>query len=200
MKISNDVKLDFEDVLLTPARSTTSSRKDVELYRPFKFYHSKKEWHGVPFMAANMPHTGNVKMAQALLKHSMVTCLHKYHTHEQLESFYSYFDIAPFAWVSIGMCHDDILKIEKYMKNVESEKKIIKEREELNSKSFDPVPQDSPKFRDKRKKSKKTINNLVSKKKKPKKKNKAISPKRFSDPVNAQERESNDKFIEQNNN
>ena len=95
---------------------------------------------------------------------------------------------------------DDILKIKKYMKTVESEKKIIEEREELNSKSFDPVPQDSPKFRDKRKKSKKTINNLVSKKKKPKKKNKAISPKRFSDPVNAQERESNDKFIEQNNN
>ena len=113
MKISEDFKLDFEDVLLTPARSTTSSRKDVELYRPFKFYHSKKEWHGVPFMAANMPHTGNVKMAQALLKHSMVTCLHKYHTHEQLESFYSYFDIAPFAWVSIGMCHDDVLKLEK---------------------------------------------------------------------------------------
>jgi len=113
MKISGDVKLDFEDVLLAPARSTTSSRKDVELYRPFKFYHSKKEWHGIPFMAANMPHTGNVKMAQELLKHSMVTCLHKYHTHEQLESFYSYFDIAPFAWVSIGMCHDDLLKLEK---------------------------------------------------------------------------------------
>ena len=33
--------------------------------------------------------------------------------YEQLESFYSYFDIAPFAWVSIGMCHDDVLKLEK---------------------------------------------------------------------------------------
>lgn len=95
---------------------------------------------------------------------------------------------------------NDILKIEKYMNPVQLERKMVKEREELNSKSFDPVPQDSPKFKDKRKRNKKTINKLVSKKKKPKKKNKAIPPRKFSDPVNAQERESNDNFIKQNNN
>ncbi len=95
---------------------------------------------------------------------------------------------------------NDILKIEKYMKNVQLEEKEDEEKEVLGINTFDPVPQDSPKFKGKRKKNKKTINNLVSKKKKPNKKNKPIPPRRFSDPVNAQERESNDNFIKQNNN
>ena len=57
MKIDNEVKLDFDDVLLVPQRSTITSRKQVELSRKFKFYHSSKEWHGLPLIAANMDTT-----------------------------------------------------------------------------------------------------------------------------------------------
>ena len=76
MKIDNDVKLDFDDVLLVPQRSAAASRKQVELKRTFKFYHSPKEWHGIPLMAANMDTTGTFKMGTALNNHEAITCLH----------------------------------------------------------------------------------------------------------------------------
>ena len=60
MKINNDPKLDFDDVLLVPQRSRTASRKEVELSRNFSFYHSNRIWKGVPIFAANMDTTGTV--------------------------------------------------------------------------------------------------------------------------------------------
>ena len=89
---------------------------------------------------------------------------------------------------------NDILKIENYMGKVQREKNLIKEREILSINSFDPVPQDSPKFKGKKKEPKKSMNKLASKKKKPRKNNKPIPPRKFIDPVNAQERESNEKY------
>ena len=44
MRIEQDIKLDYSDVLFKPKRSTLTSRKDVDLTRTFKFYNSKKEW------------------------------------------------------------------------------------------------------------------------------------------------------------
>ena len=37
MKIENDIKLDFSDVLIKPKRSQAVSRADVDLTRKFKF-------------------------------------------------------------------------------------------------------------------------------------------------------------------
>ena len=37
MKIENDIKLDFNDVLFRPKRSTLSSRSEVQVEREFKF-------------------------------------------------------------------------------------------------------------------------------------------------------------------
>ena len=54
MRIEDDIKLDFKDVLIRPKRSTLSSRKQVDLNRTYKFKHSGFEWTGVPIMAANM--------------------------------------------------------------------------------------------------------------------------------------------------
>ena len=42
MRIEEDIKLDYADVLFRPKRSTLSSRKDVELKRTYKFKYSKK--------------------------------------------------------------------------------------------------------------------------------------------------------------
>jgi GMP reductase len=77
MRIEEDTKLDFKDVLIRPKRSTLSSRKEVNLIRTYQFKHSKKTWSGVPIMAANMDGVGTVEVASALLKHRMFTCLVK---------------------------------------------------------------------------------------------------------------------------
>jgi GMP reductase len=77
MRIEDDIKLDFKDVLIRPKRSTLSSRKEVDLSRTYKFKHSEWEWTGVPIMAANMDGVGTFEMSSALYEHRMFTCLVK---------------------------------------------------------------------------------------------------------------------------
>ena len=86
LKVDNDTKLDFYDVLLVPQRSAAASRKQVDLKRTFKFYHSPKEWHGVPLMAANMDTTGTFGVYDVLSKHKMITSLHKFYGIDDFKS------------------------------------------------------------------------------------------------------------------
>jgi GMP reductase len=79
MIIETDLKLDFNDVLIRPKRSTLASRKDVDLMRTFNFKHSKQKWTGVPIMASNMDGVGTFSMAEALQLHDMFTCIVKSH-------------------------------------------------------------------------------------------------------------------------
>ncbi len=44
MRIEEDLKLGFKDVLIRPKRSTLKSRSDVELERQFTFKHSGQTW------------------------------------------------------------------------------------------------------------------------------------------------------------
>ena len=78
MRIIDDVKLDFSDVLIRPKRSTLESRKNAKLERTFSFKHSKQSWTGVPIIAANMDHTGTWPMNKALVKHGMLTAICKF--------------------------------------------------------------------------------------------------------------------------
>ena len=78
MIIEDDVKLDYSDVLIRPKRSTLTSRTDVDLHRKYKFYHSKKEWTGIPIMTSNMDTVGTFEMAKALARHRMLTCISKH--------------------------------------------------------------------------------------------------------------------------
>ena len=80
MKILDDIKLDFSDVLLLPKRSPYSSRSEVSLERTLKFKYSTYEWTGIPIMVSNMDTTGTIEMAMELQKHKVITCLHKYYT------------------------------------------------------------------------------------------------------------------------
>ena len=77
MRIEEDIKLDFKDVLIRPKRSTLSSRKEVTLVRQYTFKHSGREYNGVPIMAANMDGVGTFEMAKALSEHTLFTCLIK---------------------------------------------------------------------------------------------------------------------------
>jgi GMP reductase len=79
MKILDDVKLDFIDVLIIPKRSQYSSRSEVSLERTFKFKYSPQTWTGVPIMVSNMDTTGTIEMALELQKHKVLTCLHKHY-------------------------------------------------------------------------------------------------------------------------
>ena len=79
MLIEDDVKLDYSDVLIRPKRSTLTSRFDVELERTYTFYHSGKEWTGVPIMSSNMDTVGTVEMHEELSLHGMVTCIARHH-------------------------------------------------------------------------------------------------------------------------
>ena len=48
MRVDRDFKLDFDDVLIRPKRSTLSSRRLVDLNRKFEFRHSNETWEGIP--------------------------------------------------------------------------------------------------------------------------------------------------------
>jgi len=77
MRIEDEIKLDFKDVLIRPKRSTLSSRKQVELTKYYKFKHSRYEYTGVPIIAANMDGVGTPQMVTALSKQQMFVCLVK---------------------------------------------------------------------------------------------------------------------------
>lgn len=107
-KIINESKLDFNDVLIVPQRSTLTSRSDIELERTFSFYHSPRSWTGIPIMCANMSFC-SFEMATALAKHKMIACLHKYHTVEQLSDYFQkHPENIDYTFVSIGYKKSDL--------------------------------------------------------------------------------------------
>ena len=78
MRIIDDTKLDFSDVLISPKRSQLTSRKEADLTRNFTFLHSNHTWTGIPIIAANMDHTGTIAMAHVLMEYPMLTALCKF--------------------------------------------------------------------------------------------------------------------------
>ena len=94
MRIEEDIKLDYSDVLFRPKRSTLHSRKEVELRRTYKFKHSNNEWSGIPIMAANMDGVGELEVGKSLAKFELMTCLTKQHDVKKIKQFnysnYSY--------------------------------------------------------------------------------------------------------------
>jgi len=89
MRIEEDVKLDYKDVLIRPKRSTLKSRSQVKLERKFSFRHSKEEYEGVPIMASNMDGVGTIEMADKLAEGGIFTCLVKTYTVEQLVEYFN---------------------------------------------------------------------------------------------------------------
>lgn len=112
MIISQDIKLDYEDVLIVPQRTTLESRNEVNLERTFSFHHSPRSWSGVPIVCSNMVPLTSKAMAKKLAEFKMVTALHKYYEAEELASIVEEAGL-DFAWVSIGKSEEDIQKIKK---------------------------------------------------------------------------------------
>lgn len=87
MRIENEIKLGFKDVMFRPKRSTLKSRSEVTIEREFTFLHTKKKWSGVPLIAANMDTVGTFEMAEALYKDKIITAVHKHYSVQEWTDF-----------------------------------------------------------------------------------------------------------------
>ncbi len=87
MRIENEIKLGFKDVMFRPKRSTLKSRSEVTIEREFTFLHTQKKWSGVPLIAANMDTVGTFEMAEALSKEKIITAIHKHYSVEEWNQF-----------------------------------------------------------------------------------------------------------------
>ena len=110
MRIEDEVKLDFRDVLIRPKRSTLSSRKEVELKRTYKFKYSGWTWTGVPIIAANMDGVGTFEMAAELQKHKIITSTVKSYTLEDWITSHTGIN-CDYITVSTGTSDNDFEKL-----------------------------------------------------------------------------------------
>lgn len=117
MRIENDIKLDFKDVLFRPKRSVLDSRSQVKLERTYAFMHSGKRWTGIPMIASNMDHTGTFAMAKALGRHQLLTAIDKF---QSVKAWQAFTDRNPellkSTFVSSGTSDDDFEQLKRITK------------------------------------------------------------------------------------
>lgn len=112
-KIINETKLDFDDVLIRPKRSTLKSRSEVCITRNFNFKYSPRELICTPIMVANMDTVGTIEMGKILAKNQAITCLHKHYNPVNYISLYTDPNIINknLIFYSVGTGHKDIEKM-----------------------------------------------------------------------------------------
>lgn len=117
MRIEEDLKLGFKDVLIRPKRSTLKSRSEVELEREYTFKHSGWKWSGVPVIAANMDTVGTFRMAEALASFDVLTAVHKHYSVEQWQAFVqrSSESVLRHVMVSTGTSEADFQKMKQIL-------------------------------------------------------------------------------------
>jgi len=87
MRIEDETKLDYSDVLIRPKRSTLGSRKEVRMERTFTFAHGQN-YEGIPIMASNMDGVGTFAMADKLAENGIFTCLVKTYSVQELIDYF----------------------------------------------------------------------------------------------------------------
>jgi GMP reductase len=114
MRIEQDLKLGFKDVLIRPKRSTLKSRAEVKLERSYDFLHSKLQWSGVPVIAANMDTVGTFAMAEALARHNMLCALHKHYSLQEWQEWLRQTDAQIFQhiMISTGTSDNDMERLQ----------------------------------------------------------------------------------------
>lgn len=119
MKIEQDTKLDFHNVLIRPKRTVLSSRSQVDLERKImKFPHSSYTWCGIPIISANMDTTGTFEVYNELSKHNIITALHKHYSADEIADFVKQPQFNPlYVMYSTGISQNDKEKIGE-LKNI----------------------------------------------------------------------------------
>ena len=126
MRIEDEVKLDYSDVLIRPKRSTLGSRKEVRMERSFTFAHGQN-YEGIPIMASNMDGVGTFEMADRLAELNVFTCLVKTYSVNELVS---YFDCEETfrrdnVAMSIGIKDEDQTKFRSVYEQVGNQLKYV---------------------------------------------------------------------------
>ncbi len=116
MRIEEEIKLDYADVLFRPKRSTLASRKDVELKRTYKFKYSKHQWTGTPIIAANMDGVGELGVAKSLAEFEIMTCLTKQHDLKNIKRNPIIKTIYPHLALSTGTSDKDYKRLNEILK------------------------------------------------------------------------------------
>jgi GMP reductase len=136
VRIEEDIKLDYKDVLIRPKRSTLGSRKEVDLERGYTFRNYKpdfpdnieeRHWRGVPIMASNMDGVGTFAIADKLAEGKIMTCLVKTYSVGELVN---YFDSATqertdYVAMSIGITDKDHQKFRDVYEQVGNNLKFV---------------------------------------------------------------------------
>jgi len=136
MRLEEDVKLDYKDVLIRPKRSTLGSRKEVDLQRGYTFRNYEpdfpdnvehRHWRGVPIMASNMDGVGTFEMADSLAREGIFTCLVKTYTDNELIDFFDTDDYnrTNYVAMSIGITDSDYCKFQNVYKMCDGNLKYV---------------------------------------------------------------------------
>ena len=115
MRIEEEIKLDYSDVLLRPKRSTLKSRKEVDLSRTYKFKHSNKEWSGIPIIASNMDGIGELNIANSLARYNIITALTKQHDLQTINEFKSIKGIFNYVALSCGTGNESFSRLNQIL-------------------------------------------------------------------------------------
>lgn len=115
MRIEEDIKLGFKDVLIRPKRSILKSRSQVDLTRQFTFKHSSNIWSGIPLIAANMDTVGTFTMVKVLSLFYVLTAVHKYYSYSCWKKFIqdTSGNVLQHTIVSTGVSDEDFIKLKK---------------------------------------------------------------------------------------
>jgi len=133
MRLEEDIKLDYKDVLIRPKRSTLKSRNQVTLQRKFEFRNYEPDfdigddhYNGIPIMAANMDGVGTFAMADKLAEGEMFTCLVKtYGVDELIEYFMGPIERSECVAMSIGTSDSDYNKLFQVKKECDTRLKYV---------------------------------------------------------------------------
>ena len=116
MRIEEEIKLDYSDVLFRPKRSTLKSRKDVDLNRKYTFKHSRSSWKGIPIIASNMDGVGEIDVAKKLSSHKLMTALTKQHDINQIGTIYKKNILFDTIALSCGTSKDSYNRLNSILK------------------------------------------------------------------------------------
>ncbi len=127
MRVEAELKLDFDDVLIRPKRSVAPSRVSVNLERTHRFRNASPaaQWTGVPIIASNIDTIGTVRMAQTLSGLQMLTCLHKYHSVDQLLDFFASDAAGRSAFFTLGIRDADFDRLKMFVQKAGAKAGLI---------------------------------------------------------------------------
>lgn len=139
LRITDDIKLDFDDVLIIPQPSDLNSRSEVNLERticmpnakdvnPYDGYHQDDlcnaknvSWTGVAVIASNMDTVGTMEMAKKFAKEKMLVALHKHYSEDQLYDFFiNNLELWNNVFYTVGSNHEDFAKLARLRDRIDN--------------------------------------------------------------------------------